>query len=114
MWPHGEEISRVRASKTLDPMSGELTEQDWTGADVLVIAGCGVAPTSSSDPSTPDRSPTLSRCDVYVPFGGDVAASDRLVIRGETWLVDGDPQVWSSPLTGWAPGVKVSALKMAG
>jgi hypothetical protein len=112
--PFGEQIIRLRATPAADPYSGVIDQLDWSTPSRLVIDGCGVAPTSSTEPLRDNRSEVISRIDIYVPYGADIRALDRLVVAGVTWHVDGDPAAWRSPLTGWAPGAVVSCTRVEG
>jgi hypothetical protein len=113
-FPFGETITILRAPYALDEYSGEVTGLNWMLATRITITGCGIAPASSSEPLRDSRSEVDSAVDVYVPVGSNIRAQDRLIIRGETWSVEGDPAVWSHPMTGWSPGIVVRAKKVDG
>jgi len=51
---------------------------------------------------------------VYLPAGTDVAAIDAVQVGGELFEVDGSPNVWVNPFTGWAPGVEVKLRRVTG
>lgn len=50
----------------------------------------------------------------YLPYGTVVDARSKLTIRGADYEVDGDPNQWRSPFTGWSPGVQVPLKKVTG
>ncbi len=117
-WPNGETVVRLRAGTATDPYSTE-TVQDWSAPDQLVHEGTGVAPTTIGA--------TLSRNDVeearqsitdgftlYLDFGFDITALDRVLVRGGIYRVVGDPGDWRSPLTGWEPGTVVVVERVTG
>jgi hypothetical protein len=108
-FPHGETVTRLRAEAIEDPYSGEDTEPDWEFPAELDIAGCAVAPGGSSEPLLEARNAVDSDFDVFMPAGTDVTAADRLRIRGLVCEVAGRPFDWSSPFTGWQPGLVVQA-----
>jgi hypothetical protein len=110
----GEHITVLRAPYALDEYSGEVTGLDWALATRKTISGCGIAPVSSGEPLRDSRTQVDSAVDVYVPYGADIKALDRLVIRGTTWAVDGEPATWRHPMTGWQPGTVVHAVKVDG
>lgn len=114
MFPHGETVTRLRAIPTFDRFSGEGIGEDWSTPDELAITGCGFDPGSSNEPLEQARDAVITRPTVYAPAGSDVRAADRLVVRGRTWLVDGDPADYVNPFTGWAAGLVVNLKAVSG
>lgn len=104
---HGEPVTRLRATMTTSRYSDTNTKPNWSNPDELVIPGCGFNPGQSSEPLQDARNAVITQPEVYAPFGSDVLAGDRLVVRGRTYDVQGDPASWVSPFTGWAPGMVV-------
>ena len=104
---HGVTVT-VRSVTTTDDGLGNtsevVTESAW--------GPCAVAPryaTESTDPSVPR---VIVGATVYGPTRV-LDSDDRLVIGGVVYEVDGLPGRWSSPFTGWAPGMEVP-VKRAG
>jgi hypothetical protein len=114
MFPHGEAVTRQRATPVVDPYSGEATGKSWTTPDLLAIEGCGFNPGASNEPNQDARTAIVSQPTVYAPAGADILAGDRLVVRGVTYEVDGHPADWRSPLTGWTPGLTVTLKSVEG
>jgi hypothetical protein len=112
-FPHGETATRQRGTAILDPYSGEATGIDWSTPDELDILG-GFNPGQSSEPVQDARNSVTTTPEFYAPFGSDVLAGDRLVVRGKTYDVDGDPADWCSPFTGWEPGMVIPLTRTAG
>lgn len=110
----GEKITILRAPLVVDDYSGEPTGLDWDAATRRTIPGCGIAPVSSGEPLRDIRTQVDSAVDVYAPYGVDIRALDRLIIRGITWQVDGDPAAWRHPMTGWNAGTVIRAVKVDG
>lgn len=110
-FPHGETVTRFRATAVTDPYSGEPTGISWDDPDSLAIPGCAFNPGRSSEPVQDARTAVITQPEVYAPPGADVLAGDRIVVRGKTYEVDGEPADWRSPFTGWTPGI-VLALKI--
>lgn len=110
MFAHGETVTRLRATMVLDPYSGENGEPSWDDPDELDISGCAFDPGGSSEALDLARNVVTTQPKVYAPAGSDIAAADRVVVRGVTYEVDGNPALWRSPFTGWEPGLVV-ALK---
>lgn len=89
-----ESVTRLRAPLVEDEYHNEV--QDWSGASPLTITGCLVQPLSSSE-YTIEREAITTRWRLFAPTGSDVKATDRVVWRGDTFEVEGDPQTWDSP-----------------
>lgn len=84
----------------------------WTWAE-RDVPGCIVWPSGSSE-QTEARDTVTDRINVSFPYGTDVSAVSRMRVRGELYEVDGTPEQWSSPLTGWRAGVLVRGVKVTG
>lgn len=97
-------VTRVRpgASVVNDRYGKPIPGPD---ADVT-IGGCLVAPASSSEPVGVGRLAVITQDTIYMPPGTDVVAGDRLVVRGKTFTVEGDPSDWSGGPGGVAVAVK--------
>lgn len=106
-FPHGETVTRLRGTATGDPYSGENSAVSWTDPDELDIEGCAFNPGVSTEPLQDARNAVITRPEVYAPPDADVEAGDRLVVRGDTYEVVGNPQDWRSPFTGWQPGLAI-------
>lgn len=112
--PHGETVIRLRGTAATDPYSGETTSVDWSDPDDLALEGCAVWPGDTAEPLRDARTMVVSDYVVAAPAGSDVLASDRVVIRGRTCQVVGDPFDWRSPFTGWQPGTIIQANVVEG
>lgn len=44
---------------------------------------------------------------VYLPAGTDLTYLDAVVIDGDRYEVDGSPNAYRHPFTGWMPGIEV-------
>lgn len=113
-FPHGETVTRLRGTPTLDPYSGESTGIDWTNPDTLPIPGCGVGDGGSLEPLREARNSVESDYDILAPYGSDVLAGDRVIVRGLTCDVIGRPFPWRHPMTGWEPGTVIRAKIVEG
>lgn len=113
-FPYGETVTRQRGTPTVDPYSGEATGVDWTTPTELAIPGCAFNPGRSTEPLQDARTAVLTQPEVYAPYGSDVLAGDRLVVRGDVYEVDGNPADWRSPFTGWEPGMVIPLKRAEG
>lgn len=107
MFAHGETVTRQRGTAVTDPYSDEPTGISWDNPTTLAIEGCAFNPGGSTEPVAEGRQAVITKPEVYAPAGADIRAHDRLVVRGKTYEVDGEPALWKSPFTGWQPGVVV-------
>jgi hypothetical protein len=85
------------------------------GGDVrLDIAGCAVAPRLQGDVTEGGRQGVIVGTTVYFPAGTDVLSTDRLEVRGEEHIIEGDPGRWENPFTGTEFGVEVATRRVEG
>ncbi len=111
MFPNGETVTRLRAPAVTDRYNAE--KRDWSTAVETDLPGCAVAAGGSVEPLEVGRSSVVSDFDVIAPPATDILATDRLVVRGVTCEVEGQPFDWRHPWTGWQPGmvIKVKAVQ---
>ncbi len=114
LFPYGETVTRLRGTPVEDPYSGEETDLDWSNPAALEIPGCAFDPGSSDEPLAQGRNAVITQPRLFVAAGVDVTARDRLVVRGRTWQVDGDPADFRHPMTGWHPGVVINLKAVNG
>lgn len=107
MFAHGETVTRLRAPLVEDRFNDEVP--DWDHAVSVDIAGWGVSQDATSEAFETGRDATVSDFTLYRQESADVLPTDRLVIRGKTCEVVGDPFTWRSPFTGWQPGQVIKA-----
>lgn len=114
MFAHGETVTRLRPQRVTNPYSGAADDYDWTNPDRVDIPGCGVADGGSTEPVQVARDQLEADFDVIMDAGTDVAAQDRLIVRGLTCEVMGRPFDWRHPATGWTPGMVVRCRIVTG
>jgi hypothetical protein len=102
MW--GEQAKRVRRTQTGQDSAGRPV---YTWDYALLPYGCAVDPGGSVEPAEVGRTQVVTTPKAYFTQFVDLAADDRLVVRGQTWEVVGDPQLWSHPWGGKAGGMVV-------
>jgi len=108
---YDEPIVRQRGAVTTDPYSAESTGIDWSAPLEIQFLGA-FAPSGSTEPVELGRDSVVTKPAVYAPFGVDVLAGDRIVVRSRVWEVDGDPAQWRMP--GWDAGVEIKLQAVAG
>jgi hypothetical protein len=85
-----------------------------TFAAPVTVPGCAFDPGASQEVYEPGRNPVTVAPRVFAPAGTVVTARSRVTVRGQVYLVDGDPAVWRNPYTGWQPGIVVTLGRVDG
>jgi hypothetical protein len=107
--PHGETVTRLRATPTLDPYSGEETGADWDDPDELEIPRCAIDGSRTREVNTTDRDAVVTDYVIWPDAQYDVRSGDRLVVKGLTCEVVGRPWSPENPFNGDAPGMEIFA-----
>ncbi len=107
---HGETVTLLRT---------EVTGHDEFGNDVLSpvtvdVRGVAVWPRTASRDVEGQNTLVISGLFVMLPPGIDVKATDRMLVRGTRYEVDGEPGVWRSYLTGTDAGTQVALRRVEG
>lgn len=87
---------------------------DWAGAGSALIAGCALAPRVAGEERGHGRQGVVVGWTLFAPPDADIAPTDRVVVRGRTYEVDGEPAVWTSPFAGAAGGVEIALRRVDG
>jgi hypothetical protein len=107
----GETVTILRAGTPTQDRYGN----DIPGPDVrLPVDGCAVAPRQLGDAAQDGRTGVIVGTTVYFPPDTDVRATDRLEVRGEPHLIEGDPGRWINPFSGVERGVEVATKRVEG
>jgi hypothetical protein len=106
----GESVTRLRpvASGTDRYENPTFTDSSTT------LTGAAFAPGGAVEPVEVGRASVVTSPSLYFRSTVDLLATDRVVVRGITYTVEGDPAVWVSPFTGETRGVSVSLRRVAG
>ena len=113
MFAHGETVT-VLAAATSEDEYGNTVESWDVPTEVAVVDGVGVEPRPVGESFTEDRNAVTSGFTLYMPDWVEVSALHRIEVRGSVYSVLGEPAVWRSPFTGWAPGVVVQVGRTDG
>lgn len=108
----GETITVVVPGATIDGHGN--TVPDWDDTDETDVANCAFAPTQTPEDRAAGRQGVVITGTVYMPPGVPVPASARLVIRGQTYEVDGPSGEWNSPYRAVDIGLEVSVRRVEG
>jgi hypothetical protein len=107
----GETVGVIRPTVETDRY-GDVTT---VYGDVVTqeIEHCAFDPGGTSE-VLDGRMAVITRPTLYLPPGADVRASDRVVVRGRTYDVGGEPAVWTNPYSATTKGVVVPLGEVAG
>jgi hypothetical protein len=88
---------------------------DTTETVVGSISGCGFAPGSSTE-NTDNQAQVATVGSLYPPpTTVPVNAQSKIRFPDDVvWHVDGEPEWWTSPFTGWAPGGVIHVRRVTG
>lgn len=107
-----------RFADTASLLTRTVTGTDADGNDVYgsaatVVAGCAFDPGLSNE-IIGGRDMVTTQPTLYMPAGTVVGPVDRVTVRGDTYEVDGSPDEWTGPFTGWNAGVVVKLRQVTG
>jgi hypothetical protein len=93
-----------------------LSGRDGDGNDVyartdITVTGCGFNPGGSTE-QVQGQDTVVTVPTLYMPTGTLVLATDTVTVRGQVYEVNGSPNDYSNPLTGWSPGVVVQLRRV--
>lgn len=87
------------------------SDGDYTVTGSYVLAGCAISNASKTrayETETVFEDTVRALTILFAPSGSDIRTSDTIALNdGTTWHVWGLPTDFSSPFTGWAPGMQV-------
>jgi len=107
---HGESVTVLRPG-TLDRYGDPVPGNPST---THTIEGCAFAPRSSTELHAQVNT-VIVGLTMYAPSGADIKATDTIQRSdGTRWNVEGQPGVWSSPFTGWQPGIVAALERVTG
>lgn len=91
---------------------------DWSTVGSFALTGCAISAASKTrayETETFERDTLRGITILFAPSGSDIRVDDTVVFPdGTVWHVWGLPTDFSSPFTGWAPGMQVQLRYFAG
>jgi hypothetical protein len=108
--PFGETVTLVRRSIT----SRDADGNDQPGTAEVTITGVGWDPGTSTE-IIQGRDQVVQQARFFLPTGTVVDPLDGIRrASGQLYEVTGEPGDYSSPITGWTPGVTVNVKRVTG
>jgi hypothetical protein len=109
LFPFGDTIT----INTQGVISQNSYGSDTYGTVATTVVTGAFAPAGSTE-LTQARDTITTQPTVYLPTGTAITAIDKVIVRGVTYDVDGEPSDWRHPLTGWQAGVAVKLQVVTG
>ncbi len=108
MFAYGETVTLLAAGTTEDTY-GNAVESWASPTTVAVVDHVAVEPRPGGETYQNDRNAVTNGYTIYDPSNrlAVATATNRIQVRGRIWPLLGEPAVWESPYTGWAPGTVV-------
>jgi hypothetical protein len=107
-FPYGEPVTVVtRAVTGVDSYGNDVVSESSVTVSGAFAPQIGYEVTGSRDT-------VITQPHVYLPAGTAVTPTSVLVVRGARFEVDGTPNEWRSPFSGWEPGIDVPLRKVTG
>lgn len=105
-FPFGQTVSLVKRVKSgTDSFGNDV--YTMTSTDVL-----GAYAPGGSTEQVQGQDVVVTQPTVYLPAGTDVSSVDAIDVAGQRFEVDGLPNNWQNPFTGWRPGVEVKLRRV--
>ena len=86
---------------------------DKTDGASHAVTGCAIWPTVSTE-TVQGQDTVIWGLTVLMPPGTDVLSTDKVTVRGIDYLVNGEPALYQSPLTGTQSGIEVLLTTQTG
>lgn len=103
-------VTRVRPGTKVERGS---SIPDWEHADSLEIPGCSMQPASTSLSQDGRVLGISDGFTCFMPADADVQAGDRIVFKGKTYTIQGDPRDWPSA-TGRLDHIQLNLVRWTG
>jgi len=115
MFAFGETVTLLAAG-TVEDEYGNTVESWDAPTTVAVVSHVGVEPRPGGEDFQNDRNAITDGFTLYDPSNALAVAKamNRVEVRGRVLPVLGEPAVWASPLTGWAPGTVLQVGGVSG
>jgi hypothetical protein len=108
IFPFGRDITlQVRTKTGTDAYGNDVFSTAPT-----VVKGA-FAPGGSTE-QVQGQNVLITQPTIYLQPGTDVSAVDAVDIDGDRFEVDGTPNDWINPFTGWSAGVEVRLRRVTG
>lgn len=108
-FPFGVPVTVITRAKT----GARDSDGNYIYAETSAVVTGAFAPGGSTE-LVQGQDTVISQDTVYLPAGTTVAATDQIQIGSRRWLVDGSPNDWANPFTGWTAGVEVKLQQVNG
>ncbi len=108
----GETVTVKRPATTTDSHGDAVP--DWTDTTDTDADNVAVAPSAGDEDASQRVAGVTADLTIYAPTGTDIAATDRVSVRGVDYEVVGPVEDWRSPYSADRPGVTVALRRVTG
>lgn len=105
-YPHGVMVTVRNTVAVVD----DLGDSDDASPTTSEWGPCAVAPRTSTERADSRSPAVITGLTIYGPKR-ELKATDQLVIDGDVYDIEGIPGDWTSPFTGWEPGIEVAVTR---
>lgn len=78
------------------------------------LEGCAVAPATTWEPRDGSQQRVVYDALLFAPYGTELGPRDRVTTFLGVFEVEGAPEHWHNPFTGWRPGTAIGLRKVEG
>jgi hypothetical protein len=110
-FPNGVTLTIRTGSSSAEDIYGDSTATSPTDT---AWGPCALAPRTSTERADNRTPAVVTALTIYGPQPGPTSGARVVIPSGTyagTWEVEGIPGEWTSPFTGWAPGVEVAVKR---
>lgn len=104
---NGETVTVVRQVAARDDAGSRRNTTTTTD-----VGGCAVRPLASTETDEAGRDTLTDTFEIIAPPGADITATDRLIVRGLSFDVDGTPTDTTDSMSGVNAGLRVVAKQV--
>ena len=107
----GETVGVIRPTVVTDRYGND----EWVYGTAVThrICHCAFDPGGTSE-VLDGRTAVITRPTLYLPPCSDLVPSDRVVVRGRTFTVNGTPAVWTNPYSATTKGIVAELEEVTG
>jgi len=105
-----ESITQIRLSSSSTDSYGQPVYVE-TQSQVNAIVSPRMAGSGTNFDA--DQIVIIEGLTIYLPSGHDVQETDKFIIRGKRYEIDGEPFDWRNGISPWAPGTVVNLQREA-
>lgn len=108
----GETVTVQTGTATTDRNGNSVVS--WADPTETSIDGVALAPIQAGEDNANSRQGVVIGWTAYIPPGNSIEPTARIVARGNTYEIDGEPADWRDPYTGRKAGLELTLRRVEG